>query len=98
METPSILGVVFGVAIGGLYVGWQARDLRRQKQAAPDGKVLALAPGAMLRLVVTLAALWAVLRFTDADKWWLTGSLLVTYSLPLVWQVRNLFPPRGTKS
>lgn len=98
MDAPAIIGLVCGVAIGGVYVAWQAWDLRRQKAASPDGRVLALAPSAALRLVLVAGGWWASYQFAGADKWWLTGSLLVTYSLPLVWQVRRLFPPRGTKS
>ena len=98
MDKPAIIGLASGAAIGLGYVAWQAWDLRRQKKASPEGKVLAMAPGAALRLVFVAAAWWVAHQFTGADKWWLTGSLLVTYSLPLVWQVRNLFPPRGSKS
>jgi hypothetical protein len=39
-------------------------------------------------LVVTL--LLAV-RFTSANRWWLTGSLAVSYSVPFFWQLRRIF-------
>jgi hypothetical protein len=91
METPAILGVVVGSVIGGIYVVWQALDLRRQQAAAADGKVLALAPSAVLRLVLVAGGWWVAYHFTKVDKWWLTGSLLLTYSLPLVWQLKKLF-------
>ena len=86
-----------GTALGLLYVAWQAHDLRRQKAAAATGNPLALAPGAAARLVVLAGGWWLAYRFTAADKWWLTGSIIVAYSLPLVWQVRRIFPPRGDK-
>jgi small-conductance mechanosensitive channel len=98
MNNPAILGVILGSIIGAVYVAWQAWDLRRQKKASPDGKVLAMAPGAALRLVFLAGAWWLAFQFTAADKWWLTGALLVTYSLPLVWQVRKLFPARDKES
>jgi TRAP-type C4-dicarboxylate transport system permease small subunit len=98
LDGSAILGLVLGAAIGLIYCGWQLWDLRRQKQASPTGNPVALAPGAAVRLVFVGVAWWLAFRFTDADKWWLTGSLVVTYSLPLVWQVRKLFPPQGGKS
>jgi len=97
MDKTAVTGLVLGVLIGAVYVVWQAYDLRRQKQAAPDGgKVLTMAPWAGLRLLFVGLAWWAAFTFTCADKWWLTGSLLVAYSAPLVWQVRKLFPPRSS--
>jgi hypothetical protein len=98
VDRPAIIGLVLGGAIGLIYCGWQLWDLRRQKKASPTGNPVALAPGAALRLVVGAGAWWLAFRFTDADKWWLTGSLIVTYSLPLVWQVRKLFPAQGKQS
>lgn len=98
MDRPAILGLVLGGAIGLIYCGWQLWDLRRQKQASPAGNPLAMAPGAALRLAVVAVAWWVAFQYTAADKWWLTGSLVVTYSLPLVWQVRKLFPAPGNKS
>jgi hypothetical protein len=95
MDRPAWIGLILGTIIGAAYVAWQAWDLRRQKAASPDGNPLALAPHAALRLVLLGGGWWLAYRFTDADKWWLTGAIIVAYSLPLVWQVRRIFPPRG---
>jgi hypothetical protein len=97
MDQPAWIGLVLGTLIGVVYVAWQAWDLRRQKAASPAGNPLALAPLAALRLVLLAGGWWLAYRFTNADKWWLTGSIIVAYSLPLVWQVRRIFPPRGDK-
>ncbi len=98
MDRPAFIGLVLGGAIGLVYCGWQLWDLRRQKKAAPTGNPVAMAPGVALRLVFVALAWWLAFRFTEADKWWLTGSLVVTYSLPLVWQMRKLFPSRSHQS
>ncbi len=97
MDKSSWVGLLLGSLIGAIYVVWQAYDLRRQKKASPDGsKVVALVPSAALRLLFVGLAWWAAYQYTSADKRWLTGSLLVAYSLPLVWQVRRLFPRRSS--
>jgi hypothetical protein len=91
---PAILGIVFGVLIGGIYVVLQRRDLRRKPDNQRVGGVVTLVPGAAGRLVFLIVAWWLAFRLTDADKYWLTGALVVTYTAPLLVQVRELVFPK----
>jgi hypothetical protein len=51
-------------------------------------------PGAAARLAFVVAALWLAFRFTDADKYWLTGALVVTYTAPLLVQLKEFISPK----
>jgi len=94
LDRPAILGIVCGVLIGGVYIALQRRELRRKSETIQPRGVVALAPGAMGRLVFLVVAWWLVFKFTDADKYWLTGALVVTYTAPLLVQVRQLVFPK----
>ena len=91
---PAMLGIVFGVLIGAVYIFLQRRDLRQKNTTIQPRGVAALAPGAVGRLVFLVAAWWLVFEFTEADKYWLTGALVVTYTAPLLIQLRQLLFPR----
>ena len=87
MDQGAWLGLGLGLFIGGIY-GWlQLRELR-QRSADPLGRVRLLGP--VFRLVTLMILLLAAVRFTEADKYWLTGSLAVAYTAPLVWGLRSV--------
>ena len=94
MDRPAILGLVFGAAIGAVYIALQRWELRRKNAMVQPKGVLPLIPGAVGRLVFVVVAWWLVFKFTEADKYWLTGSLFVAYSLPLLWQLKELIFPK----
>jgi hypothetical protein len=86
--------LVFGVAIGVVYITLQRWDLRQKKQTAQPRGVLALVPGAVGRLIFAALAWGLTLWFTDANKYWLTGSLLVSYGVLFLWQLKQMVFPR----
>jgi multisubunit Na+/H+ antiporter MnhB subunit len=94
LDRPAVLGLVFGVAIGAVYAALQRRELRRKNLTAQPRGALALVPGAVGRLVFAVAALGLVFWFTDADKYWLTGSLLVSYGVLFLWQLKQMVFPK----
>jgi len=95
MNQPQWLGLALGIVIGGVYVALQRAELRRKDTTIQPRGVLALVPGAVGRLAFLVVAWWLAFQFTSADKYWLTGALVVSYSLPLVWQLKQMvFPKR----
>jgi len=95
VNKPAVLGLLLGAAIGGVYIALQRTELQRKDATIQPRGVWSLVPGAVGRLAFTMVAWWLAFQFTDADKYWLTGSLAVSYSLPLVWQLKQMvFPKR----
>lgn len=94
LDRPAILGIVFGVLIGGVYIALQRRELRPKDATVPRRGVVGLVPGAVGRLVFLVVAWWLAFKFTEADKYWLTGALVVTYTAPLLVQLRQLIFPK----
>jgi hypothetical protein len=94
LHRPAILGIVFGVIIGGIYSALQRRGLRQEHATIQPRGVATLVPGAVARLVLLVVAWWLAFRFTEADKYWLTGALAVTYTAPLLVQLRQLIFPK----
>ena len=91
---PALLGIIFGLAIGGGYITLQRWELRhRSKIVQPKGPWV-LIPGALIRLALLIGGLLCVLKFTEADKCWLTGALLVTYTAPLLVQLKQMIFPK----
>jgi hypothetical protein len=91
---PAILGILFGVIIGGIYIALQRWELRQKTAALQPRGVMALVPGAVGRLVFLVVAWWLAFRFTEADKYWLTGALVVTYTAPLLVQLKQFIFPK----
>ena len=89
-DRPALLGIVFGVVIGGTYVALQRWELRQKNARTQPRGVVALVPGAASRLVFLVVAWWLAFKFTEADKYWLTGALVVTYTVPLLVQLKQL--------
>jgi hypothetical protein len=94
VNKSAVLGLVLGAVIGGVYVALQRLELRRKDAAIQPRGVWALVPGAVARLAFLVVAWWLAFQFTDADKYWLTGALVVSYSLPLVWQLKQMIFPK----
>ncbi|MBM3858477.1 MAG: hypothetical protein FJ395_02375 [Verrucomicrobia bacterium] len=90
MNKPLLLGLVLGALIGGVYVALQRADLRRKGASLPARGMLPMLLRAGARLLFLVAAWWLAFRFTEADKYWLTGTLAVAYSLPLIWQLKQM--------
>ena len=95
MNSPQWLGLALGVVIGGVYVALQRAELRRKDAKVQPRGVWSLVPGAVGRLTFLVVAWWLAFQFTSADKYWLTGAVVVSYSLPLVLELkRMIFPKR----
>ena len=94
LDRPAVLGIIFGVIIRGVYIALQRWELRQKNATLQPRGVLALVPGAVGRLVLVVVAWWLVFRFTEADKYWLTGALAVTYTAPLLVQLKEFISPK----
>jgi hypothetical protein len=95
VSKPAVLGLVLGAIIGSVYIALQRLELRRKNAMIQPRGVWSLVPGAVARLVFLVVAWWLAFQFTDADKYWLTGALVVAYSAPLIWQLKQMvFPKR----
>ena len=95
LNRPAILGIVFGVLIGGVNAALQIHELRGKGRATQPRGVYALIPGAVGRLVFVVVAWWLAFELAGADRYWLTGALAVTYTAPLLVQLKQLvFPKR----
>jgi hypothetical protein len=94
LDRPALLGIVFGVIIGGIYIVLQRRELRRKSAVVQPREVVTLVPGAVGRLAFLVVAWWLAFRFTEADKYWLTGALVVTYTAPLLVQLKQMIFPK----
>jgi hypothetical protein len=91
---PAILGVVLGALIGGVYITAQRWELRHRMKSVQPKDMFVMIPGAMTRLVFVVVALWLAIRFTNANKYWLTGALVVTYTAPLLVQLKEFISPK----
>ena len=91
---PVIVGVVLGVLIGGANAALQIYELRRKNRALQPKGVAVLVPGAVARLVFLVTAWWLAFRFAGADKYWLTVALAVTYTVPLLVQLKQFIFPK----
>ncbi len=91
---PEILGIVFGAAIGGVSAALQIHELRLKSQVAQPKGVSVLIPGAVGRLLFVMIGWWLAFEYTEADKYWLTGALAVTYTAPLLVQLKQLIFPK----
>jgi hypothetical protein len=94
LDRPALLGIVFGVIIGGIYIALQRNALRKQPASSHPRGVVTLVPGAAARLVFLIVAWWLAFEYTDANKYWLTGALVVTYTAPLLGQLKEFIFPK----
>lgn len=95
LDRPAIIGLACGVLIGATAAGLQIRELREKSRSPGAPGVGRLIPGAVGRQVFVVAAWWVAFKFTDADKYWLTGALVVSYTAPLLVQLKQfIFPTK----
>ena len=91
MNTAILEGVGLGIIIGTVFAWVQLQALRRNELLAQQQKLpasLRLLPGSAARVAFLLVALVLVQNLCPhADKWWLTGSLLLTVAAPTVWRL-----------
>ena len=93
MNTSILLGITLGVLIGGAFAWLQLLAARRnellQKRQQPTG-ILRQVPGSMARVAFLLMTLVAVqVFFPGADKWSLSGALVVAYGIPFFWRLKD---------
>jgi len=94
LDRPAIIGIVCGALIGAMSAALQIRELRQKSRTSQVPSVGPLVPGAVGRLLFVVVAWWVAFRFTDADKYWLTGALAVTYTAPLLVQLLKFIFPK----
>lgn len=94
MERGAWLGLTLGVSIGAIYVLAQWMELKKKAQAAESKGLSGLLAGAVFRVSFLVLALLAALTWTGANKYWLAGSLALTYTAGLLWRMRQLFSSR----
>ena len=92
LDRPAIIGIGCGLLIGAVNAALQIRALRQKGQQT--GGVGVLVPGAVARQAFVVAAWWVAFRYANADKYWLTGSLLVAYTAPLLVQLKQMIFPK----
>jgi len=98
MGVNAWLGLILGMAIGGTFARLQLLALRRnelleQRQQLPG--LLRQLPGAGGRVAFLLVALVLVqVLFPAADKWWLSGGLVITYAIPFLWRLKDKYSNR----
>ncbi len=95
VDRSAILGIVFGVLIGSVNAALQIHELRLKGRVVQPKGVSVLVPGAVGRLAFVVVAWWLAFKLAGADKYWLTGALAVTYTAPLLVQLKQqIFPKR----
>jgi hypothetical protein len=78
MDRNAWLGLMLGVAIGAAYGLWQRWGMGAGPK--PDAVRGAFA-GLVVRLIALVAAIFLALRFTEANRMWLIGGVMVSYGL-----------------
>ena len=87
MSRADVIGLVCGLVIGLGFGLWHVVDLQRRQKGLIGWQTVAVSA---LRLTLMMVALLAALTWTEANKYWLTGSLAVAYSVPLFWKLKRL--------
>ena len=94
VDRPAVVGILCGALIGVTSAYLQIRELRQKSSQSDKPGVTQLVPGAMGRLLFAGVALWVALKFTEANKYWLTGALAVSYTAPLIVQLKQFIFPK----
>lgn len=93
MDNSAWLGLVLGMAIGGAYAWLHLWSLKRswvrQQQGQPPKPVQQML-GGVARVVGFFVAVFLVLQYTNANKWWLMGSIAIAYSVPFFWKLKDM--------
>jgi len=96
MNFSILQGVAVGIILGGAFAWLQLQTLRRnelleKRQELPT--LLKQLPGSGGRVAFLLIALVLVqVLVPNVDKWWLSGSLAVSYGIPFLLRLRHLTP------
>ena len=94
VDRPAVVGMICGALIGATCAWLQIRELRKKSGGTGAPGVVQLVPGAMGRLGFAGVALWVAFKFTEANKYWLTGALVVSYTAPLLAQLKQFIFPK----
>jgi drug/metabolite transporter (DMT)-like permease len=105
MDYPASLGLLLGVIVGGTYAALQLAALRknerRQQQEQQSPKVTAMLPGSMVRVALLLVALVLVQVFVPEEYkknprfyWCLAIGVVVAYSVPFFWRLKDMISRR----
>lgn len=92
MTISILLGIILGMIIGAAFAGLQLLAARRNETVGNQlpGWILRQVPGSMGRVALLLMALVAVqVLFPAANKWWLSGSLVIAYGIPFFWRLKD---------
>ena len=96
MNLSIFQGITLGLLLGGAFAWLQLQALHRNEllekhQELPT--LLKQLPGAGGRVAFLLVALVLVQVLAPAaDKWWLSGSLALSYGAPFLWRLIQLTP------
>ena len=94
LDRSAIVGIACGSLIGATCAVLQIRELRQKSRVTGAPGVGRLVPGAVARLLFAGVGLWAAFRFAEPNKFWLTGALVVSYTAPLLVQLKRLIFPK----
>lgn len=84
------MGLIAGVTIGATYVLLHLRELKRKEQRVPTEGPVVLLWGAVARMVYLVTALAAAMNCTEADRYWLVGSVGAVYGIWFSLRMRQL--------
>ena len=91
-----------GILTGGVFAWVQLQALRRNELLAKRQQlptILKRLPGSGIRVAFLLMALVLVqILAPGVDKWWLSGSLIVSSSIPIVWRLMQMTPRKARQS
>ena len=99
MNFSILQGMAVGIILGGAFAWLQLQTLRRnelleKRQELPT--LLKQLPGSGGRVAFLLIALVLVqVLVPNVDKWWLSGSLAVSYGIPFLLRLRHLTPRKN---
>jgi hypothetical protein len=92
-------GIALGALIGGTFAWLQLQALCRNELLQNREELPALLkrlPGSGVRVAFLMLALVLVqVLAPNADKWWLSGSLVVSYGLPFLTRLLQLIPQKN---
>ena len=93
MNYSILQGIVAGILIGGSFAWLQLQALRRNELLAKNQQLptfLKRLPGSGARVAYLLLALVLVqILLPGVDLWWLSGSLIVSSSVPILLRLKQ---------
>ena len=95
-------GIILGIILGGAFAWLQLQALRRNELLEKRQELSVLLrqlPGSGGRVAFLLVGLVLVQVLAPAaDKWWLSGSLALSYGAPFLWRLIQLMPRQPRKA